>query len=221
MTPPHHARVLGQALAAAIVISGCGSSGTATITTTLPTGCTNPHSAFGAVCSVTGSAAVGANSSPGPGDPVNKGDQITTTSSGNIEFWISVKIKKCEMFGTTNGAVTIWPTSGDPPVLIHYQAGDVVCSTLRHGPVTLTAGPHARLDLTDPVFAVLIRPAGSVTIQVITGDVTVSSNTGAQLPVTLGPERQVTVGPQGGIAPSAEFIPEPKAEMAAIKDVEK
>jgi hypothetical protein len=218
MTHRRHTRALGLALAAAFAISGC-SSGTATLTTTLPTGCTNPHSAFGAVCSVTGSATVGANSSPGPGDPVDKGARISTSSGGNIEFWISVKIKKCEIFGGSNGALTVWPASSSPQVLIHYEAGDVVCSTLRHGPVTMSAGPHALLHLTDPVFAVLINPAGFVTIQVITGEVTVSSNIGP--PVALGPERQVTVGPTGAIAASARFIPESKAEIEAIRQVER
>jgi hypothetical protein len=219
MTPGHRVRTRCLALTATLLIVGCGSSGG----TGPPSRCTKSGSAYGAVCTVIPPAAVGANASPGDGDPVNRGNTITTMPGGDILFWIRDKIKWCEIFDDgSNGGLTVWPASGAPQVLIHYLTGAVACSTLHSGGAwTMTAGSHAKITMTDPVWVILIDPTGAVTIQVVDGALTVSTDIG-QGPTRVAAGEEVTVDPNGNIAPIVKFLPERQAkeEQAAVQRVQ-
>lgn len=236
MTHRRRARTRFLTLTAIVLIAGCGgSSGTTTTTnnassssssglgTSPPPGCSNPTSAFGAVCSVSGQAAVGTDTSPGGGTPINQGDPISTMSGSSILFWISVKIRKCDIYPPSNGKLIIWPISGPPHLLIHLLAGHAVCSTVTsNGPQFLAVGQLTTIKLNDPVFAFAIDPTGVVTIQVISGSLSVSTDVHPQ-PVTVAAGRQVSVVADGKIvAPIAFSLSSlPPQEQAAIALVEK
>ncbi len=239
MTPHRRART-GLLTLAAVLITGCGSASVTTITITTtnsssstsssssgvitspPPGCSNPTSAFGAVCTVSGPATVGPYTAPGGGTPINKGNAITTAAGSDLLFWISVKIRKCDLYPPSSGKLIIWPTPGPLQKLIQWQAGQAVCSTTHNnGPVYLGLGRHAKITLNDPVFAFAIDSTGAVTIQVISGSLSVTTDKHPQ-PITINAGGQVMVKADGMIAvPPTPFSLKslPPQEQAGIARV--
>ena len=242
----HRARALVMALTCSILIAGCSSSssssrsssnnssgnggsngGSTSTTTNPPAGCSNPGNDFGVVCNVSWPANVGTNNSPGDGTAIHKGDPIGTGPNGQMEFWISVKIRKCTIFPMFSSGtnLTVWPTPGAPQVILHLEQGAAACKTNNYPHhVDLSVGNHVRIHMADPVFVAMIDPSGTVLIQVFVGTLTVSTDTGqSSVTLTAGTAHaQVLVDPSGKIqVPTAlAFSKLPKAELVAIRDVQ-
>jgi TolB protein len=100
-----------------------------------------------------------------------KGQRLTT--SGTVEVWFSVKYGGSASCDTLPGSVKLRLAPGKPGVLVHFDKGQVACTTPKGKKETFTAAGPTSMTSSDPAFVFSVGKKG-VTIRLRRGAAVVS-----------------------------------------------